>query len=52
MQGMKCICKYAGYVTLAFGAGILLTYFLPSSVLIMLESAMIIASGTVYILNR
>lgn len=37
---------------MAFGAGILLTYFLPCSVLVVMESLIIIAAGTVYLTNR
>lgn len=52
MRAVKYICKSAGYIALAFGAGILLTYFLPCSVLVILESVIIIAAGAVYLSNR
>lgn len=52
MNGIRTVCKFAGYTALAFGAGILLTYFLPCSVLVVLESAIIILAGAVYLINR
>ena len=52
MRAIKCACKTAGYLALAFGAGILLTYFLPCSVLVILESLIIIAAGIVYLTNK
>lgn len=52
MRQIKCVCRFAGYIALAFGAGILLTYFLPASVLVVLESVTIIAAGGVYLINR
>lgn len=52
MRGIKNVCKITGYAALAFGTGILLTYFLPCSVLVVLESAIIITAGGAYILNR
>lgn len=48
----KFLCKIAGYLVLAFGVGVLLTYFLPCSVLVAIEAVIIIASGLVYLLNR
>ena len=52
MKVAKCICRSAGYIALAFGAGILLTYFLPCSVLVVIESIIIISAGAVYLTNR
>lgn len=52
MRAIKCVCRSAGYIAIAFGAGILLTYFLPCSVLVVLESLIIIAAATVYLTNR
>lgn len=52
MGAIRYVCKSAGYIAMAFGAGILLTYFLPCSVLVVMESVIIIAAGTVYLTNR
>ncbi len=52
MGAIRCVFRSAGYIAMAFGAGILLTYFLPCSVLVVMESLIIIAAGTVYLTNR
>lgn len=49
---VKSLCKIAGYTVLAFGAGVLVTYFLPCSILVTVEATIIIAAGIVYLLNR
>ena len=51
MRAVRCICRSAGYIALAFGAGILLTYFLPCSVLVVIESLIIISAGVFYFTN-
>lgn len=48
---MKCSAKLLGYLILAFGAGILLTYFLPAFILVIIEAAIIIGAGLLW-LNR
>lgn len=51
-QKMKCTAKLLGYIILAFGAGILLTYFLPAFILVIIESAIIIGAGILWLNNR
>lgn len=49
---MKCTAKLLGYLVLAFGAGILLTYFLPAFILVIIETAIIIGVGILWLNNR
>ncbi|MBQ3099768.1 MAG: hypothetical protein IJC50_02145 [Clostridia bacterium] len=49
---MKCTAKILGYLVLAFGAGILLTYFLPAFILVIIETAIIIGVGILWLNNR
>jgi len=49
---IRSLCKFAGYTVFAFGAGVLVTYFLPCSILVTVEAIIIIAAGTVYLLNK
>ena len=41
-----------GLIVLAFGAGIILTYFLPAGVLVVIEAAIIIAAGVFYVFGK
>ena len=49
---IKSVWKTVGFVALAFGAGILLTNFLPCTALVIIEAVIIVASGVIYILNK
>ena len=49
---MNCSYKIVGYLVLAFGAGVALTYFLPVTVLVIIETVMIIAAGLLWLLNK
>lgn len=51
MRSMRGLCKLLGYLVLAFGAGIILTYFLPCSVLVVIEAIIIIAAGVLYLMG-
>ena len=46
------VCRAAGVIVIAFGAGILLTFFLPVRVLIVIESAVIVAAGLLILTRR
>ncbi len=48
---MNCSTKIIVYLILAFGAGIILTYFLPAFILVIIEAAIIIGAGVIW-LNR
>ena len=41
-----------GLTALAFGAGIVLTYFLPAAVLVVIEAVIIIAAGVFYVFGK
>ncbi len=45
---MITISKCVGIGTVAFGCGILVAFFLPESVLIVLEAGVIVASGILF----
>ena len=49
---MKCSIKIIGYIVLAFGAGIVLTYFLPTGVLVVTEAVIIVAAGLLWLFNK
>ncbi len=46
-----CIGKVIGTSILAFGAGILLSFFLPDSVLAVIEAILIVAIGVLFFLK-
>lgn len=54
MEGeiMKCTSKLLGYLVLAFGAGIVLTYFLPAFILVIIEGVIIIGAGILWLIKR
>ena len=49
---MKHTAKFFGYLALAFGMGILLTYFLPAFILILIEIAIFVGVGILRLNNR
>jgi len=48
----KNLCRAAGVVVIAFGGGILLTFFLPVHLLVNVESAVLVAAGLLIFLQR
>ena len=48
---MKCSYKLIGYLVLAFGCGIALTYLLPVKILVIIEAVLIIAAGLLWLLG-
>lgn len=48
----KTFCKVLGISLLSFGAGILASFFLPESVLVVMESIVIIAVGSLYFIQK
>ncbi|MCL2096733.1 MAG: hypothetical protein FWH10_07505 [Oscillospiraceae bacterium] len=46
---MRRLNRLAGVAITCFGLGILLTFFLPISVLIILEAIIIVAAGCIFI---
>ena len=55
LRGMPVVCNkylYIALIVLSFGAGIVVTYFLPAKLLVILEAAIIIAAGLFCILGK
>ena len=48
---MKCTYKAIGYLVLAFGLGIALTFLLPIKLLVILETILIIAAGVLWLIG-
>ena len=48
----KSFCKVLGISLLSFGVGILASFFLPESVLVVMESIVIIAVGSLYFIQK
>ena len=48
----KAICRIVGIALLSFGAGILLSFFLPAGVLVVIEAIVIIAVGLLYFTQK
>lgn len=48
VKGMVSISKTVGVGVMAFGCGILVAFFLPESVLIVLEAGVIVTSGIIF----
>ena len=46
---MKCSYKLIGYLVLAFGCGVVLTYLLPIKILVIIETILIIAAGILWL---
>lgn len=49
---MNCSYKTIGYIVLAFGAGIALTYFLPIKLLVIVETVLLIAAGVLWLIKK
>lgn len=48
MNNLRCAAKLIGITILAFGLGLLLSFFLPESFLVVIEAVVIIAVGVLY----
>ncbi|MBQ1244978.1 MAG: hypothetical protein IIW20_00330 [Clostridia bacterium] len=48
----KTFCKVLGLSLLSFGIGILSSFFLPESVLVVIEALVIIAVGSLYFIQK
>ena len=48
MNNLRCAAKLIGITILAFGLGLLLSFFLPESFLVVIEAVVIIAIGILY----
>ena len=49
---LKQLCKTLGIAVLAFGVGILVSFFLPEEVLVVAEALVIICGGFIYFQGR
>ncbi|MBQ8908523.1 MAG: hypothetical protein IJY71_08090 [Clostridia bacterium] len=52
MMKSQSICKIIGVSVLAFGFGILISFFLPETVLVVLEAIVIVAVGVLFFLHK
>ena len=48
----KQMCKVIGLAILAFGLGVLVSFFIPEQVLVVIEAVIIIAIGCLYFTQR
>ncbi len=48
MNNLKCAAKLIGLTILAFGLGLLMSFFLPDGFLVVVEAVVIIAIGILY----
>lgn len=48
MHNLRCAAKLIGLTVLSFGLGLLLSFFLPESFLVVIEAIVIIAIGVLY----
>ena len=48
MNNFRCAAKIIGLVTLSFGVGLLLSFFIPESFLVIIEAVVIIGIGFLY----
>ena len=48
MHKFKCTAKLLGMIVLAFGLGLLLSFFLPDGFLVVIEAIVIIGIGLLY----
>ena len=48
---MKCTYRIIGYLVLAFGCGIVLTYLLPIKLLVIIETVLMIVAGILWLLG-
>ena len=52
MRNFKCAARLVGLVILAFGLGLLLSFFLPSGLLVVIEALVIIGIGILYFSSK
>lgn len=52
MMKSQSICKIIGVSVLAFGFGILISFFLPETILVVLEAIVIVAVGVLFFLHK
>lgn len=48
MHNFKCTARLVGLIILAFGLGMLLSFFLPDGILVVIEAVVIIGIGCLY----
>ena len=48
----KQMCKVLGTAILAFGLGVLISFFIPEQVLVVIEAVIIIAVGCLYFTQK
>ena len=48
----KSLCRVLGVSLLSFGIGILLSFFVPEPVLVVIEAVVIIAVGLLYFIQK
>ena len=48
----KNMCKVVGGAILAFGLGVLISFFLPEQVLVVIEALIIVALGCLFFAQR
>ena len=49
---MNCAFRYIGYLILAFTVGVVLTFFLPTGVLAVIEAVILIAAVILWLARR
>lgn len=52
MHNLKCAAKLIGLTILAFGLGLLLSFFLPDGFLVVIEAVVIIGIGFLFFSTR
>jgi hypothetical protein len=48
----QLLCKTIGVAVLSFGVGVLVSFFLPDKVLVVIEALLIVAIGTLFFLGQ
>ncbi|MCQ2386095.1 MAG: hypothetical protein MJ078_05430 [Clostridia bacterium] len=46
------ICNVIGIAVLSFGVGVLISFFLPESVLVVIEALVIVAVGVLFFMKK
>ena len=52
MKNFKCTARMLGLIVLAFGLGLLLSFFLPEGFLVVVEAIVIIGIGILYFAEK
>lgn len=52
MKNLKCAARLIGLTILAFGVGLLMSFFLPDGFLVVVEALVIIGIGFLYFSGR